>query len=226
MRTKLIDEENFKKNLVISSNGCWRLSGIELNSDGRYHSYRFLYKKVRPQQIAWRLVNGSFPIGELWNKCGDHGCINPSHHLEIKNDYDRYISKISMNEITGCWEWSGYISPDGYGNMKMGNKIIRSHRFSYQHYVGVIPDGVDVLHRCDNRKCSNPSHLFLGNDMDNSLDREIKGRLLHKLTPDQVREIRVAYIPTVNTIELCEKYDISRKHLYSIVNKKSWRWIE
>ena len=83
----------------------------------------------------------------------------------------------------GCLEWTGYIE-DGYGRMRRGDKVVRTHRLAWEFVNGSIPDGLDVLHHCDNRPCcqTDPTpgypegHLFLGTHADNNADRDAKGR--------------------------------------------------
>lgn len=62
-------------------------------------------------------------------------------------------------EVGGCWEWSGTMRPDGYGVVWVAGRLVRAHRFFYEHHVGPIPDGLVLDHLCRNRRCVNPSHL-------------------------------------------------------------------
>jgi len=76
----------------------------------------------------------------------------------------------------GCWEWTGSIDKDGYGQIHLHGKTIRAHRFAYMLVNGETPDNKHVLHTCDNPACVNPNHLWLGTNQDNVDDRERKGR--------------------------------------------------
>ena len=117
---------------------------------------------------------------------------------------DRLKSHISINPITGCWEWQGS-KCHGYGHTIMGSRTdgtrqpISAHRLSYMVFKGEIPKGYEVCHKCDNPCCINPEHLFLGTRQDNVNDRERKHRnvvktgeehYLSKLTKKDVKNIR------------------------------------
>lgn len=90
---------------------------------------------------------------------------------------------------SGCWEWTG-ASRNGYGRMKFAGRLQNVHRIAWAAWRGEVPDGLLVLHRCDNPPCFNPDHLFVGTDRDNSLDMGSKGRnVQRKLNAEQVQEI-------------------------------------
>ena len=93
---------------------------------------------------------------------------------------ERFMRKV--NKSAGCWEWTACLSTDGYGKFGIGGKhggTERAHRTSWRLLVGPIPDGAFVLHRCDNKRCVRPSHLFLGTQADNIADASKKGRIQH-----------------------------------------------
>ncbi len=87
----------------------------------------------------------------------------------------RFEAKIFKSD-NECWEWSGHKCITGYGQFSLIGKPVSSHRASWLLYKGKIPDGICVLHKCDNRKCVNPDHLFLGTNLDNILDSMNKNR--------------------------------------------------
>jgi HNH endonuclease len=82
-----------------------------------------------------------------------------------------------LNEETGCWEWTGRKEVNGYGYRKFFGKKTGIHRVSAHLYLGLPLDSkLFVLHKCDNRACANPKHLFVGNQKDNIADMVAKGR--------------------------------------------------
>lgn len=77
----------------------------------------------------------------------------------------------------GCWEWTGSTSrPGWHGRISVNHRLVMTHRVAYELWVGPIPEGLFVCHRCDNPPCCNPAHLFLGTTRDNMRDAAAKGR--------------------------------------------------
>ena len=91
---------------------------------------------------------------------------------------ERLEEKTEKVTESGCWLWLGSPGRHGYGEIRINNKIELAHRLSWKLFNGDIPRGMQACHRCDVRSCVNPSHLFLGTNMDNILDSMKKGRRL------------------------------------------------
>jgi len=82
-----------------------------------------------------------------------------------------------LNDPDACWVWLASTVGAGYGHFSLaGGRKILAHRFAWEQSKGAIPDGLKVLHRCDNPPCCNPNHLFLGTQADNVHDMMQKGR--------------------------------------------------
>lgn len=96
---------------------------------------------------------------------------------------DRLLRRIKIDETTDCWEWQGPVNNIGYGMMRVDDKMKTVHRVSYEEHIGEIPPDMCVLHTCDNRKCVNPDHLWIGTHQDNMDDMIKKGR--HRFTNKQ-----------------------------------------
>ena len=89
---------------------------------------------------------------------------------------DRLLNKIIINQVTDCWEFQGGKNNIGYGMIRDGKKMRTTHRVSYEEHYSKIPQGMLVLHKCDNMVCCNPNHLWLGTHQDNTNDMISKGR--------------------------------------------------
>jgi len=143
---------------------------------------------------------------------------------------DRIRRKVVVDEKTGCWNFTG-AKHNGYGWVSTGTKDRpqRAHRLMWETTHGPIPSGLRVLHKCDNRACCNPDHLFLGTQRDNVADMFQKGRApqrwgkLGSLTPDQVREIRAS---SLSNVELAAKYGIWRQTIYKVRNRLYYSWVD
>lgn len=111
----------------------------------------------------------------------------PESERDAVRDNDRFMSRIdSSGGPDSCWPWTGATDTRGYGHVKSGYHGFRTHRVAWKIHNGPIPEGANVLHRCDNRPCCNPAHLFLGTIRDNAVDMVAKGRHVSRVHPESI----------------------------------------
>lgn len=139
---------------------------------------------------------------------------------------DRFRDKVALIPEHGCWEWTGVVGDNGYGRIR-GYSVswLTAHRLSWMLYRGPIPPGLCVLHRCDNRTCVNPQHLFLGTRTDNAADRDRKGRLKDKvcLRLDRTRAEQIRARPHDRAVELAKEFGVTRYTIYKIRQGLIWK---
>lgn len=142
---------------------------------------------------------------------------------------ERFWEKVERHP-SGCWLWTGALCGKGYGAIRAdrARRSLRTHRASYEMANGPIPDGLHVLHRCDNPRCVNPAHLFLGTHQENMDDRARKGRKAKtsgvangrsKITDETVRKIRAA---TGFQAAIGAQYGVSQTTVWKIKRGHSW----
>jgi hypothetical protein len=164
--------------------------------------------------------------------------------------FDRFIDKVNFHPSdvaaasAGCWEWTGSTNERGYGQLMTRSRIpAKAHRLSYEFFVGEIPEGLCVMHACDNRKCVNPGHLSVGTQADNLRDMREKGRGMDyanrkphnvkgehngrsKLRNGDIRHIRGAYLDGTKVVVLADAYQVTVSCIYNIISRRNWGWVK
>ena len=145
----------------------------------------------------------------------------------------RFWSKIIKGAAPDdCWAWTGATTAFGYGIINLGHKRgnVRAHRLSWVLHHGPVPDGLFVLHRCDNPPCCNPVHLFVGEKRDNTLDmlakdREARGerRGRARLAASEAAAIKQMIKSGTPAPVAAAIYGVSRSHASAIAAGGKWR---
>ena len=145
-------------------------------------------------------------------------------HLHGDDALTKLAFYSETDESTGCRVWTAARSRDGYGLIRVpGIRDRRAHRVAYRTYVGDIPAGMHVLHKCDNPLCINPRHLFLGTNADNMRDKSAKGRHPNaRFDAEQVRAIRES---TDYWRVLAERYGVSISAIQQIKERRSYKHV-
>lgn len=155
----------------------------------------------------------------------------------IRPAEERFWGKVQKTEdLWDCWEWRGGKTKHGYGVFWLKKRQpIGAHRFVYALTRGSVPDGLFVLHDCDNPSCVNPCHLSVGTQADNIADCQSKGRFRPlsggskdrnpraRLTQVQVDTIRHCLANGETQTRVALRYGISQGHVSSIAVGRRWR---
>jgi len=187
---------------------------------------------VFPHEWLYTQKYGEFQERYLDNVCGNLRCVNPEHQAPRTLER-RLLGNLYIDE-NSCWNWKGTFAPNGYGTITVNGKTVMVHRLSYEFHSGEkIPTGLMVCHRCNNRGCINPSHLYIGTHNDNMRDMAdsdvMKGEDNPKsiLTQEQVLEIKTLIRERkVVYRKIAETYGVSRQAIKDIASGRTWGWLE
>lgn len=147
---------------------------------------------------------------------------------------ERFRKKVRVSGDNECWEWQAAKDGHGYGAIAASGerRTLQAHRVAYELANGPIPDGLQVLHRCDNPGCVKPAHLFLGTHQDNMADMCAKGRLVTRgrglptqsaLTDEDVRVIRASQ---GRQWEIGARFGIKQPAVSRIKTGRSWAHVQ
>lgn len=154
-----------------------------------------------------------------------------------ESDVKRFMSKFVLNEENGCWEWIAGINRGGYGTFNVGaHDTLLAHRVSWTVYNNEDPSDLYVLHSCDNPKCVNIDHLFLGTLDDNNKDMKAKGRAggyglpgekngNSVLSWEEARTIRRLYNKGDTLQRLATTFGVSTQTIWNIGTNRAWKEI-
>lgn len=155
---------------------------------------------------------------------------------KAKSLTERFWAKVNKAGPDECWGWTGKPNAQGYGQIdgdrieRQGRKRLTTHRVSWTIHYGSIPAGMFVCHKCDNRLCVNPRHLFLGSHQDNVDDMRSKMRHSYgvrrrnaKLTDDAVRQIRCEVrAGSLSKRAIARKHGVSWGTLFRMLKGRTW----
>lgn len=165
--------------------------------------------------------------------------------MSAKNTPENFWAKVRVGSPTDCWEWQGARTSSGYGNLSWHGRHVQAHRVAFFLALGGIAletgfrhAGVAkryqrfVLHKCDNRACCNPGHLFLGSMRANMLDAYAKGRKTQpksahanaKLSAKQIVDIRERYDTGKCTQQqLASEFGVSQRTISLVVRRETYK---
>jgi hypothetical protein len=209
-------------------------------------AYNRAYGLANKERIAAKRAARRAGIGENVRRCSIPGCdgIYDSHGMcgrhyaaLIRNDdpllvlQEQHHGKTAAERLElrtkrgpKCWEWTGAKNLQGYGVMRVGEGNMQAHRVAYVARHGDIPDGMNVLHRCDNPACVRVSHLFLGTLADNNADMRAKGRNSGPKSKLTERAVRLIKASSAKNVDLAHRFGVSETTIRAIRRYgQTWR---
>jgi len=140
---------------------------------------------------------------------------------------DLFWPKVDQNSKGGCWIWMSYRNNNGYGLMTVPKhkQLILAHRWTYERFVGPIPKGMFVLHKCDVRECVNPEHLYVGSFRENTIDFYSRNRHRDQVKAEEVRAIR-EMLKTMTATEVAKKTGRKYSQIYNLMAGNTYAYIK
>ncbi len=139
------------------------------------------------------------------------------------SDQLHFWSQVQQGVPAACWPWIGNLSRGGYGRAQWKGKTRQAHRGAYLLARGTFDDGLCVLHNCDNRRCCNPAHLYLGTPKDNYDDLHERGRPQNRLSAEDVHLI-IAYIEAGHSRrDVARMFGIGKDMVHAIAQGRAWK---
>ncbi len=121
----------------------------------------------------------------------------PRPRIIYKTAIESFWAKVEKGEPDQCWNWKSGTNNSGYGQFCQAAVKRWAHRFSYELHHGDVPEGLDVMHSCDNRRCCNPAHLTVGTRSENMVDAYKKGRVSQLMYDNAAKAKPIATISRI-----------------------------
>ena len=212
-----------------------------VRSDGRGHVARELgavvdgrrgvKRNAHIEEVRERRAAGE-SIDDLAREFGVHRVtiyywLRQSHAPKYVRRNSPFWDRVGVAGPDECWEWQAASHPAGYGQITVEGKRVYAHRRAYELAHGdCIPEGLFVCHRCDNPRCCNPAHLFVGTARENSLDAKAKGRVhrpagelhgQHKFSDALIADARALAAQGLSNLEVAARTGISPSYVCRLV---------
>ena len=233
----IITKEDFLRR-VVKTDSCWWWNG---RAEGYDYGFARLSDERRNEgahRVAYRLWNGEIPDGLfVLHDCNHKRCVNPDHlRVGTKKRLSRggmwkekFLRRVRKTD--SCWNWDNP-GKRGYGYVYVCGKMLRAPRVAYILWVGEIPEGLNILHSCDNPACVNPEHLRVGGQSENIRESFEKGRHTlvkgerngkSKLTDAAVLNIRKLYdVDGLSLRKIGTLFGVGHTTICNVVRGKTW----
>lgn len=201
---------------------CWNWLGY---LSGGYGEIKINGINVKAHRFAYEQTYGTIPKRRcVGHSCYNRKCCNPSHmYLKARGPAKHrspttFWANVDIQAQDDCWNWKRAVHYGAY--VLLGE--LYAHRIAYRLAVGEIPAGMVVCHHCDNPRCCNPAHLFIGTQADNVRDMNQKGRRASKINEQDREDIRKALenAPRGTTARLAQQYGLSRNYVGQLKHRK------
>ncbi|MCP2163141.1 HNH endonuclease [Williamsia serinedens] len=202
--------------------GCWMWVG-SVNAQGYGRAY-VDGRSARAHRVSFATWKGALGSDEeIRHSCGVRLCVNPDHLTKVDREVtDRKTYLLERVSVTdqGCWEWTEYVNKAGYGRCFLKGQTWFAHRLSYAIHKGDPGLGF-VCHTCDNPKCCNPDHLYLGDNDTNMADKARRERHpFMRFTRVDVARIRSRRASGELLRTIAEDYDTDESVICAIAKRR------